>query len=91
MLLVIALSFVKLLCPYENSFHAFTIKIHVHTTISPCYASTFEVSIVPSIHPIKIKLYMCCDLSLSLSKSLLEKETWTMKKRRRRKRHMLKA
>jgi hypothetical protein len=36
--------------PCENSFHAFIlIKIHVHP-ISPCYASTLEVSIVPSIY-----------------------------------------
>jgi hypothetical protein len=35
MLLPIALSFVKLCDPYENSFHAFMIRIHVHTTIYP--------------------------------------------------------
>jgi hypothetical protein len=36
----------------ENSLHAFVIKIHVHT-ISPCFASTLEVSIVSSIHSTK--------------------------------------
>jgi hypothetical protein len=35
MLLVIALRFVKLCDPYENSFRAFMIKIYVHTTIFP--------------------------------------------------------
>jgi hypothetical protein len=35
MLLVIALSFVKLYDPYENSFCALMIKIYVHTTIFP--------------------------------------------------------
>jgi hypothetical protein len=41
MLLVVALSLVKLCDPYENSFHAFMIKIHVHTTIPPllCFYS----------------------------------------------------
>ena len=43
--------------PCENSFHAFMIKIHVHS-ISPCYASTLGVSIVSSIHSIKIKLHV---------------------------------
>jgi hypothetical protein len=50
--------------PCENSLYAFMIKICVHTTISPSYASTLEVSIVSSIHSIKVKLCMWCDLSL---------------------------
>jgi hypothetical protein len=41
MLLAIVLSFVKFCDPCENSFHAFMIKIHLHTTISPflCFYS----------------------------------------------------
>jgi hypothetical protein len=41
MMLVIALSFVKFYDPYGNSFHAFMIKIYVHTTIIPllCFYS----------------------------------------------------
>jgi hypothetical protein len=69
--------------PCENSFHAFMIKIHVHT-ISPCYTSTLEVSIVSLIHSIKIKLHVLCDLSLSLQKSGWKKETWAMKKERKK-------
>jgi hypothetical protein len=68
------------------------IKILVHTTMSCCYASTLEVSIVPSIHPIKINLRVWCDLSLQKHS---KKETWAMKKERKkertRKNTMLKA
>jgi hypothetical protein len=72
------------------------VKVHAHTTISPCYAFTLEVSIVPFIHPMKIKLRMWCDLSLSLyPKVSLKKRHGLCKRRRRRRRrrrrHMLKA
>ena len=38
-LLVFALSIVKLLWPLEEFFSCFMIKIHVHTLYPPCYAS----------------------------------------------------
>ena len=38
--------------PWENSFHAFMIKIHVHT-IHPLAILLWEVSIVPSTHSTK--------------------------------------
>ena len=47
-----ALSFVKLLWPLENSFHAFMIKIHMHT-LYPLAMLLWEVSIVPSTHSTK--------------------------------------
>jgi hypothetical protein len=52
MMLVIALSFVKPYDPSENSFHAFMIKIHMHTIIFPCYSSTLEDRIVSFAHPL---------------------------------------
>jgi hypothetical protein len=51
MLLIIALSFVKFCDPYENSFHALMIKIHVQTTISPLLCFYSKDSIVSSIYP----------------------------------------
>jgi hypothetical protein len=50
MLLVITLSLVKFCDTYENSIHAFMIKIHLHTTIAPGYASNLEVSIMSFIY-----------------------------------------
>jgi hypothetical protein len=50
MLLIITLGLVKFYDLYENFFHAIMIKIHVHTTIPPSYASTLEVSIVSFIY-----------------------------------------
>jgi hypothetical protein len=38
--------------PWENSFHDFMIKIHVHT-IYPLAMLLWEVSIVPSTHSTK--------------------------------------
>ena len=65
MLLVIALSFVKFCDPCENSFHYFHDQdLCSPHLFSPCYASTLKVSIVSSIHSIKIKLHMWCDISL---------------------------
>jgi hypothetical protein len=90
MLLVVALSFVKLLWPlweFFSMFHDQDARTHQHP---PCYAQ-LRASIVPSIYSTKWSSTLCVDLSLS--KLILQKrhgyrknmDTWRSKWRKKEK------
>jgi hypothetical protein len=89
MLLVIALSFVEPFDPHENSFHAFKIKIHMHTTISPLlffYSGRLHCTIRASTY---LNDRSCA--LVSLSSNILQKETWLSKKKKTRERDTIRS
>jgi hypothetical protein len=77
-LLVITLSFVKLLRPLLEAFHAFMIKI---TYTPPSYAKLLHWKLATSIHPKNI--YILQSVYESLSLVFPSKETYAINKKKK--------